>query len=88
MLSSSPGAAEFTSGAIMYDETIHQKSASDTPFAEALTAWGILPGVKVDTGAKPLAGLLMRPSPKGLTACVTVSGSTIAWVRASRSAGR
>jgi fructose-bisphosphate aldolase, class I len=56
MLFTCPGAAEFISGVIMYDETIRQKSASGTPLAEALTARGILPGIKVDTGAKPLAG--------------------------------
>jgi fructose-bisphosphate aldolase, class I len=40
----------------MYDETIRQKSSGGTLLAEALTAQGILPGIKVDTGAKPLAG--------------------------------
>src|SRR4051795_11797094 len=56
MLFTSPGAAEFISGVIMYDETIRQKSASGAPLAETLTAKGILPGIKVDTGAKSLAG--------------------------------
>ena len=56
MLFTSPGAAEFISGAIMYDETIRQKSSGGAPLAEALTVQGILPGIKVDTGAKPLAG--------------------------------
>ena len=56
MLFTSHGAAEFLSGAIMYDETIRQKSSDGTPLAEALTVQGILPGIKVDTGAKPLAG--------------------------------
>jgi fructose-bisphosphate aldolase, class I len=56
MLFTCPGAAEFLSGVIMYDETIHQKSASGTPLAEALTARGMLAGIKIDTGAKPLAG--------------------------------
>jgi fructose-bisphosphate aldolase class I len=56
MLFTSPGAAEFISGVIMYDETIRQKSSRGTPLAEALAAQGILPGIKVDTGAKPLAG--------------------------------
>jgi fructose-bisphosphate aldolase, class I len=56
MLFTSPGAAEFISGAILYDETIRQKSSRGTPLAEALSAQGILPGIKVDTGAKPLAG--------------------------------
>jgi len=56
MLFTSPGAAEFISGVIMYDETIRQKSSDGTPLAEALTVQGILPGIKVDTGAKSLAG--------------------------------
>jgi fructose-bisphosphate aldolase class I len=56
MLFTSPGAAEFISGVIMYDETIRQKNSSGAPFARALMAQGILPGIKVDTGAKPLAG--------------------------------
>jgi len=56
MLFTCPGAAEFIGGAIMYDETIRQKSASGAPLAEALTVQGMLPGIKVDTGAKPLAG--------------------------------
>ena len=56
MLFTSPGAAEFIGGVIMYDETVRQKSSDGTPLAEVLTAQGILPGIKVDTGAKPLAG--------------------------------
>jgi fructose-bisphosphate aldolase, class I len=56
MLFTSPGAAEYISGVIMYDETIRQKSSAGTPLAEALAVKGILPGIKVDTGAKPLAG--------------------------------
>jgi fructose-bisphosphate aldolase class I len=56
MLFTSSGAAEFISGVIMYDETIRQKSSDGAPLAEALAVQGILPGIKVDTGAKPLAG--------------------------------
>jgi fructose-bisphosphate aldolase class I len=56
MLFSSPGAAEFFSGVIMQDETIRQKSAGGTPLAELLSQQGIIPGIKVDSGAKPLAG--------------------------------
>jgi fructose-bisphosphate aldolase class I len=56
MLFASPGAAEFISGAIMYDETIRQKSAGGTPLAEVLESEDVLPGIKVDMGAKPLAG--------------------------------
>jgi fructose-bisphosphate aldolase class I len=56
MLFTSPGAAEFISGVIMYDETIRQKSSRGVPLAQALAVQGVLPGIKVDTGAKPLAG--------------------------------
>ena len=56
MLFTTPGAAEFISGAILYDETIRQKSSSGTPLAEVLQSHGIVPGIKVDTGAEPLAG--------------------------------
>jgi fructose-bisphosphate aldolase class I len=56
MLVTSPGAADFLSGVIMYDETIRQKASDGRPLAEVETELGILPGIKVDTGAKPLAG--------------------------------
>jgi fructose-bisphosphate aldolase class I len=66
MLFACPGAAEYISGAIMYDETIRQKSSRDTPFAETLANQGILPGIKVDTGAKPLAGSSSETVTEGL----------------------
>src|SRR5271166_6448904 len=50
------GAAEFISGVIMHDETIRQKSSEGTPLTQVLSKQGILPGIKVDAGAKPLAG--------------------------------
>jgi len=56
MLLTTPGVAEFISGVIMQDETIHQKSSTGTPLADVLAQQGIMPGIKVDTGAKPLAG--------------------------------
>jgi fructose-bisphosphate aldolase class I len=56
MLFTTTGAAEFISGAILYDETIRQKSSGGTPLAEVLVSHGIVPGIKVDTGAEPLAG--------------------------------
>ena len=56
MLFTTPGAAEFISGVILYDETIRQKSSDGTPLAEVLSSQGIVPGIKVDTGAEPLAG--------------------------------
>ena len=57
MLFTTPGIAEFLSGVIMQDETIHQKSATGIPLADVLAHQGVIPGIKVDTGAKPLAGL-------------------------------
>jgi fructose-bisphosphate aldolase class I len=56
MLFTTPGLEESVSGVILYDETLRQRSADGTPFAELLTSRGIIPGIKVDTGAKPLAG--------------------------------
>jgi fructose-bisphosphate aldolase class I len=56
MLFTTSGASEFISGAILYDETIGQKSSGGTPLAEVLRSQGIIPGIKVDTGAEPLAG--------------------------------
>jgi len=56
MLLLAPGAERHVSGAILYDETIRQSDSDGSPFPQALLARGILPGIKVDTGAKPLAG--------------------------------
>ena len=47
---------EFISGVILQDETIHQRSSKGIAMAEVLSQQGILPGIKVDNGAKPLAG--------------------------------
>ncbi len=46
---------EHISGVILYDETLRQKSADGTPFAELLSRQGVIPGIKVDTGAKDMA---------------------------------
>lgn len=50
------GLGAFISGAILYDETIRQSKNDGTSFVKLLTEAGILPGIKVDTGAKDLAG--------------------------------
>jgi fructose-bisphosphate aldolase, class I len=55
MLFAAKGIENNVSGVILYDETIRQKSLSDVPFPQFLAAKGILPGIKVDTGAKDLA---------------------------------
>src|SRR5512132_3605961 len=49
------GLEEFISGVILFDETIRQSSSDGTPFPKLLESKGIIPGIKVDKGAKPLA---------------------------------
>jgi fructose-bisphosphate aldolase class I len=56
LIVTTPGLGESISGAILYDETIRQKKKDGTPFIKAITEAGIIPGIKVDTGAKALAG--------------------------------
>jgi fructose-bisphosphate aldolase class I len=61
LLFTTEGVEEYISGVILYDETIRQSASDGTPFPELLASKGILPGIKVDLGAKPLA-LSDRPS--------------------------
>ncbi len=56
MIVTTPQLGDYISGAILYDETIRQTTADGQPFAMALTEAGIIPGIKVDLGAKPMAG--------------------------------
>ena len=56
MLFTTPGCEDYIGGVILYDETIRQAADDGTPFAELLAEKGIVPGIKVDTGAQPLAG--------------------------------
>src|SRR3989454_11284458 len=55
LLFTTEGAGNYVSGVILFDETIRQSSADGTPFPKLLEAKGIIPGIKVDKGAKPLA---------------------------------
>jgi len=55
LLFTAPGVEEHISGVILFDETMRQSSADGTPFPKLLESKGIIPGIKVDTGAKPLA---------------------------------
>jgi fructose-bisphosphate aldolase, class I len=50
------GIEDAISGVILYDETIRQSTADGKPFPELMRERGVIPGIKVDTGAKPLAG--------------------------------
>jgi fructose-bisphosphate aldolase class I len=66
MLFTAPNAADSISGVILYDETIRQKTKDGTPFPEYLSKLGVVPGIKVDTGAKPLAGFPNETITEGL----------------------
>ena len=66
MLFTAPGVAETISGVILYDETIRQKTKDGVPFSDHLTKLGVIPGIKVDTGAKPLAGFPNETITEGL----------------------
>ena len=56
MIVTTPGLGESISGVILYDETIHQQKKDGTSFIEVITDAGIIPGIKVDTGAEDMAG--------------------------------
>ncbi len=89
MLFTAEGGADYISGVILYDETIRQSSSDGTPFPTVLEQQGIIPGIKVDLGAKPLAwrrgrdghGGPGRPARPART-------STASWARDSRSGAR
>src|SRR5581483_5041019 len=66
MLFTAPGAEQFISGVIQYDETIRQITKDGVPFPQYLTQHGMIPGIKVDSGAKPLAGFPGETITEGL----------------------
>jgi fructose-bisphosphate aldolase, class I len=66
MLFTSAGIAQFISGVILFDETIRQKSKDGTPFPGYLDRLGIIPGIKVDAGAKALAAFPHETITEGL----------------------
>jgi fructose-bisphosphate aldolase class I len=66
LLFTTAGVEEYISGVILFDETIRQSSADGTPFAKLLESRGIIPGIKVDKGAKPLANAAGETVTEGL----------------------
>jgi fructose-bisphosphate aldolase class I len=66
LLFTTDGAGEFISGVFLFDETIRQRAADGTPFPDVLDRQGIIPGIKVDTGAKELAGFPGEKVTEGL----------------------
>lgn len=66
ILFTTPGVSEFIGGVILFDETIRQSTAGGVPFSQVLSQQGILPGIKVDEGAKALAGATGEKVTEGL----------------------
>ncbi len=66
LLFAAPGIEEYIGGVILYDETIRQSADDGTPFAEVLAAKGVIPGIKVDTGAHDHAGFPGEKVTEGL----------------------
>ncbi len=66
LIVTTPGLNESISGAILYDETISQQTKDGVPMADVLIKVGIIPGIKVDMGAKPMAGFSNEKVTEGL----------------------
>ena len=66
LIVTTPSLAEAISGVILFDETIRQKMKDDTPFLPAVVAAGFVPGIKVDAGAKAMAGHASEKITEGL----------------------
>lgn len=66
LLFTTPGMSDFISGVILFDETLRQSSRAGVPFASILAEQGVIPGIKVDAGAKPLAGFAGETITEGL----------------------
>lgn len=80
MLFTTEDAERFISGVIMFDETIRQSTVDGgIPFPQYLAQKGIIPGIKVDTGAKPWRVILARRSRRGLTVSGNGWRNTVGW---------
>ena len=66
LLFTTPGVSEFISGVILFDETLRQATKDGVPFAKYLSDHGMIPGIKVDKGAKPLPGFPGEKVTEGL----------------------
>src|SRR5207253_3711332 len=66
LLFTTAGVEEYISGVILFDETIRQSAADGTPFPKLLERRGVIPGIKVDKGAKPLANASGETVTEGL----------------------
>jgi fructose-bisphosphate aldolase class I len=88
LIVTTPGLGECVSGAILYDETIRQNKKDGSPFVKAITNAGIIPGIKVDTGAKDMAAHPGEKTTEGWTDCAPAWPNAIKWARALPSGAR
>ncbi|EFJ28553.1 hypothetical protein SELMODRAFT_267384 [Selaginella moellendorffii] len=66
LLFTAPGALQYLSGVILFEETLYQKTAAGKPFVDVLLENGVLPGIKVDKGTVPIAGTNGETTTQGL----------------------
>ncbi|KAB2631608.1 fructose-bisphosphate aldolase [Pyrus ussuriensis x Pyrus communis] len=66
LLFTTPGALQYLSGVILFEETLYQKTAAGKPFVDVLKEGGVLPGIKVDKGTVELAGTNCETTTQGL----------------------
>ncbi|CAB4317624.1 unnamed protein product [Prunus armeniaca] len=66
LLFTTPGALQYLSGVILFEETLYQKTAAGKPFVDVLNEGGVLPGIKVDKGTVELAGTNGETTTQGL----------------------
>ncbi|KAM0911165.1 hypothetical protein ACQ4PT_013669 [Festuca glaucescens] len=66
LLFTAPGALEYISGVILFEETLYQSAADGTPFLDILKAGGVVPGIKVDKGTVDIAGTDGETTTQGL----------------------
>ena len=87
ILFTTDGLSEHIGGVILFDETVGQRDGGGTPLPDVLRRRGIVPGIKVDGGTRPLAGFPARSQPRDWTGCGNGSWSTPRSVSGSRSGG-
>jgi len=72
LMVTTPGLNESIGGAILYNETMRQQTKDGVPMANVLKKDAIMPGIKVDMGAKPMAGFTHEKVTEALMDCVKV----------------
>ncbi len=89
LLFTTPGAEEYLSGVILFEETLAQNADDGTALPQVLANHGILPGIKVDKGTTALAGRARRPDHAGARwTCGAAEGRTGRRARVSRNGAR